>query len=195
MTGNRWMSGDGARGEAYDRRWEALAAAGQEVHGEADFVDRYGPGSVLDAGCGTGRVALELHRRGHAVVGVDLDPRMLEAARQKGPNLTWVHGDLTDSGLLIGETFDVVVMAGNVMIFVTPGSEGAVVANMARLVVRGGRVISGYSLGSAGGFDVAAHDLVAEAAGLELEGRWSTWDAEPFGPGSSYAVSVHRKAS
>jgi hypothetical protein len=28
--------------------------------------------------------------------------------------------------------------------------------------------------------------------GLTLESRWSTWDRQPFGPDSSYAVSVHR---
>jgi len=48
------------------------------------------------------------------VVGVDVDVDMLEAARAKAPELTWVHGDLTDPGLDFGRTFDVVVMAGNV---------------------------------------------------------------------------------
>ena len=47
-------------GEAYQRRFDELAASGVHVHGEADFVDRFAPSSVLDAGCGTGRVAAEL---------------------------------------------------------------------------------------------------------------------------------------
>jgi 2-polyprenyl-3-methyl-5-hydroxy-6-metoxy-1,4-benzoquinol methylase len=60
-------------GEEYDAQFEVAAAAGKNVHGEADFVESYGVGSVLDAGCGTGRVGRELARRGLDVVGVDLD--------------------------------------------------------------------------------------------------------------------------
>jgi SAM-dependent methyltransferase len=191
---NRWMVGDTPRGDEYDRRFEALAAQGRPMHGEADLVASYGPGSVLDAGCGTGRVAIELHRRGHDVMGVDQDPSMLAVARQKAPDLAWVQGDLADPELAaaIDRRFDVVVLAGNVLIFVVPGTEGAVVANMARLVTKGGLVIAGYSL-RPGGFDLAAHDELAAGAGLVLRDRWSTWDREPFTPGRSadYAVSVH----
>ena len=56
----------------YDERWRRMEAAGVNPHGEADFVFSYGPRSVLDAGCGTGRVAIELARRGLDVVGTDL---------------------------------------------------------------------------------------------------------------------------
>jgi SAM-dependent methyltransferase len=162
------------------------------MHGEAALVDSYGPASVLDAGCGTGRVAIELSRRGHRVVGVDADPRMLEVARSKAPQLSWVEGDLADPGLAFDHLFDTVVMAGNVLIFVAPGTEGAVLANMARQLVDGGRLIAGYSL-RPGGFSVTAHDDLAGQAGLELEDRWSTWDRQPFTPDSDYAVSVHRR--
>ena len=192
MATNRWLAVDALRGTDYDRRFEELAADGRDMHGEAALVDSYGPISVLDAGCGTGRVALELHRRGHDVAGVDLDPSMLDVARAKAPELTWVEGDLADPDLLGGRRFDAVVLAGNVLIFLAPGTEGPVLANVSRLLVTGGRAISGYSL-RRGGFDVAAHDALARARGLELEDRWSTWDGEPFGPDSTYAVSVHRK--
>lgn len=37
---------------------------------------------VLDAGCGAGRLALELARRGFRVAAVDASPQMIEAARQ-----------------------------------------------------------------------------------------------------------------
>jgi SAM-dependent methyltransferase len=192
MPANRWMSGDVPRGPDYDRRFEVLAAGGRDMHGEAALVDSYGPTSVLDAGCGTGRVALELHRRGHEVVGVDLDPSMLQVAREKAPQLTWLEGDLADPDLLPGRQFGAVVLAGNVLVFLTPGTEGQVLANVARLLAVGGRAIAGYTL-RRGGFDVAAHDALAGANGLEIEARWSTWDREPFGPESTYAVSVHRK--
>src|SRR5271170_1352173 len=100
-----------------------------DMHGEAALVDSYGPGSVLDAGCGTGRVAMELSRRGHPVVGVDVDEAMLTAARAKAPGLAWLLGDLADPALDLGRTFDVVVMAGNVLIFVPAGTEDRVIAN------------------------------------------------------------------
>ena len=134
----RWRDSDVPRGAAYDRRFETLADAGVDVHGEADLVDSYGPTSVLDAGCGTGRLAIELGRRGRIVAGVDIDEAMLEAARAKAPDQTWVQGDLADPTLGFGRAFDVVVMAGNVLIFVAPGTEGQVLANAARSAGAGG---------------------------------------------------------
>lgn len=191
---DRWRDSDVPRGAAYDRRFEDLASAGVDVHGEADLVDSYGPGSVLDAGCGTGRVAIELARRGRAVVGLDVDDAMLEAARRKAPALEWIAADLTDPGLDLGRTFDLIVMAGNVLIFVPPGTEGQVIANAARLLAPGGRLVAGYSL-RRGGLEPARHDALAEAAGLEFEARWSTWDRQPFTPGDTYAVAVHRRSA
>ena len=193
MAANRWMAGGVPRGADYDRRFDELAALGHDVHGEAALVEAYRPASVLDAGCGTGRVAIELARRGHDVVGVDFDPGMLEVARGKAPQLEWVEGDLADPAVLAGRRFDAVVLSGNVLIFVEPGTEGRVLSNVARLLVDGGWSIAGYSLRPSG-FDVATHDALAASAGLVLSDRWSTWEGKPFGPDSSYAVSVHRKA-
>jgi SAM-dependent methyltransferase len=189
----RWQDSEVPRGAAYDDRFDRLAAAGVDVHGEAALVDAYGPGSVLDAGCGTGRVAIELSRRGHPVVGVDADPAMLEEARRKAPALPWVEGDLSDPALDLGRSFDVVVMAGNVLIFVVPGTEGGVIANAARWLVPGGRLVAGYTV-RPGGFGPEQHDLLADRAGLVLEERWSSWDRRPFAAGGDYAVSVHRRA-
>ena len=189
---DRWRESNVERGAAYDRRFEDLASAGMDMHGEAALVDSYGPGSVLDAGCGTGRVAIELSGRGHPVVGVDLDEAMLAAARAKAPDLPWVHGDLADPGLDLGQTFDVVVMAGNVLIFVPSGSEERVIANAARWLAPGGLLVTGYSL-APGGFGPGRHDTLASRSGLVLQDRWSTWDGAPISPGDRYAVAVHRR--
>ena len=81
----RWHETDAPRGDEYDARWRTLAARGANVHGEADLVEALlreeGGTRVLDAGCGTGRVAIELARRGFSVVGMDADAPMLAAAR------------------------------------------------------------------------------------------------------------------
>ncbi len=186
---NRWLRSSGRRGESYDRHFLELEAAGHDVHGEATLVESLGPRSVLDAGCGTGRVAIELARRGIDVVGVDLDCRMLESAREKAPDLEWLEADVATVD--VGRAFDAVVMAGNVMIFLAPGTEAATVKNLARHLHVGGVLVSGFTLERAG-LSVEVYDLLCKDAGLETISRWSTWDKKPFRAGDDYAVSVHR---
>jgi SAM-dependent methyltransferase len=174
--------------EGYDERWARMAAAGQNPHGEADRVCRYEPRSVLDAGCGTGRVAVELARRGVEVVGVDLDPDLLAQARAKAPELEWLVADL--AGLDLGRTFAVVVLAGNVLGFVDARRRAEAVASLARHVDAGGVLVSGCSL-RAGWPTLDEYDGWCRAAGLDLQERSATWDGEPLGPDPDYAVSVH----
>jgi SAM-dependent methyltransferase len=92
----------------------------------------------------------------------------------------------------LGRTFDLVVMAGNVLIFVPPGSEGQVIANGARWLRPGGHLVTGYSI-RPGAFGPPQHDALAAGSGLVLQERWSTWDKDPFTPGDRYAVTVHRR--
>jgi len=171
-------------GDEYQRRFDRLAASGADVHGEADLVASLGPRSVLDAGCGSGRVAIELARRGIEVVGVDVDPSMLATARRLAPDLEWVEHDLTT--LDLGRRFDVVVMAGNVPLFTPPGTQPALAATCAR---HGDTVVAGFSLDR--GYGAADYDRHCDAAGLLLAERYATWDREPF-DGGAYAVSIHR---
>ena len=189
---SRWDAAFGVqRGADYDERWARMEAAGVSIHGEADFVGRFEPTAVLDAGCGTGRVAIELARRGVDVVGVDLDPPMLETARDKAPDLDWVAADLRSVDL--GRQFDVVVAPGNVMIFLAPGTEQEVVANLACHVRPDGVLVAGFQLG--GRYDLQHYDVDCEAAGLTLVERFATWECAPWLPGGDYAVSVHRRAN
>ncbi|MGH9077989.1 MAG: class I SAM-dependent methyltransferase [Acidimicrobiales bacterium] len=190
-------------GDEYQGRFDALAAQGMDVHGEAAFVGALGPSCVLDAGCGTGRVARELHRRGIEVVGVDMDPSMLatardlaptgprgdQAGRGAGPPLSWVEADLAT--LDLGRTFDVVVMAGNVPLYCPAGTQAALVAGCARHVRPGGALVAGFGLDR--DYDLETYDHHCAAAGVELAERWSTWDREGWEPGAGYAVSVHRR--
>ncbi|HXY45497.1 MAG TPA: class I SAM-dependent methyltransferase [Acidimicrobiales bacterium] len=190
-------SADGFDGERYQARLEELVKAGVDVHGEARFVMAYAPESVLDAGCGTGRVALELARLGVYVVGVDRDPSMLAVAHRLGDELSaelpavrihFVQSDL--ARLDAGGTFDVVLMAGNVPLFTPKGTEGALVTGVARHVRRGGVLVAGFQLDS--GYSVELYDLHCAAAGLELVERFASWDRQAFA-GGNYAVSVHRR--
>ena len=187
----------------YDRQWEALAAEGRSVHGEVDLVEallaehglaRPGrPGTtVLDAGCGTGRVAVELQARGYAVTGVDLDPALLDTARRKDRSVEWVTADLAslDPAVAPGP-FAAVVAAGNVMIFVARGTEADVVTNLAALMRPGGLFVAGFQV-LPGRLAVDEYDARCAAAGLTPVAHWATWDRAPLGKRADYVVAVHR---
>jgi SAM-dependent methyltransferase len=175
-------------GNEYQARFDVLAERGVDVHGEADLVHSFAPGSVLDAGCGTGRVAIELARHGIEVVGVDVDASMLSVARARAPDLEWIQADL--STLHLGRSFDVVLLAGNVPIFCPEPSRRALIAACAAHVSSDGHLVAGFQLDR--GYALADWDRGCQEAGLELAQRWSTWDRGAFGPTNSYAVSLHR---
>jgi SAM-dependent methyltransferase len=191
----RWQRSEAPRGDDYDARWRKLAASGENIHGEADLVESLlresGGASVLDAGCGTGRVAIELAGRGFSVVGVDADRRMLAAAKAKAPALSWVEADLADLGSTVPGPFDLALLAGNVMIFLEPGTEAGTLAALAARLAPGGLLVAGFSV-RADRLTLERYDRLAGDAGLQPLFRWATWDTEPF-EGGDYAVSVHRQ--
>ena len=194
--GTRWQDTSLPRGDDYDDRWRKLAAAGASIHGEADLVESLLRDSdatrVLDAGCGTGRVAIELAHRRFSVVGIDSDAAMLHTARAKAPEFDWLHADLVEMDSHVDTEFDVVVAAGNVMIFLAPGSERSVVDQLAARLAPDGLLVSGFQLNT-GRLTLDRYDEYAAAAGLELVHRWSTWDRKPF-DGADYAVSAHARS-
>ena len=179
------------RGDEYQARFDQLAARGVDVHGEVDFLLGLEPAptSVLDAGCGTGRVAIELDRRGVDVVGTDVDEAMLATARRLAPGLDWIQADLAE--LDLGRTFDAVVLAGNVLLFVAPGSQAEVVRRCGEHLRPGGALVAGFSI-RPGGYSTDDLDEHAEAAGLIVAERWATWDRQPWHEGGEYAVTVLR---
>jgi SAM-dependent methyltransferase len=175
-------------GDQYQKRFDDLADAGEDVHGEAEFVMRWQPATVLDAGCGTGRVARELARRGVDVVGVDVDPSMIETARRLSPALEWAAADLV--GLDLHRSFDVVVMAGNVPLFTPAGTHAALVEACARHLRHGGLLIAGFQVDRH--YELARYDDDCHRVGLMPMGRWGTWSGEAWEPDGTYAVSAHR---
>jgi SAM-dependent methyltransferase len=192
-TRPRWFT-DLAAGHSdrYVERFRAMAAEGADLDGEARFVDALLPrgARVLDAGCGPGRVGAALHARGHAVVGVDVDPVLIDAARADHHGPRWVVADL--STLALDEPpFDAAVLAGNVLLYVAPGSEGDVLLRVAAAVRADGAVVAGFATDRH--YRLVDFDAHIAAAGLVLEHRFATWDLRPWHPDSPWAVSVLRR--
>lgn len=197
-TPPRWFT-DTAEGHSqwYIERFRSLAAQGADLAGEARLVDALVPPAsrVLDAGCGTGRLAAELFRRGHHAVGVDVDPELLAAASADHPGPVWLQSDLAELDLAaLGqpEPFAAAVLAGNVITFVAPGTEAAVLGRVAAHVVPGGRVVVGFGLDR--GYALADFDRHCADAGLTVEQRFSTWDVARFTDESDFAVTILRTA-
>jgi SAM-dependent methyltransferase len=184
----------------YARRFRTLAERGQDIHGEAGFVSTWvdPPARVLDAGCGTGRIAVRLDELGYAVVGVDVDATMLREARAAAPGLDWREADLAAFDL--GEQFDVVLLAGNVIPLLEPATLAATAERLAAHAVPGGLVVCGFGLdedhlpGDCPVTPLVDVDAAFAEAGLAPVGRFATWDRAPYDDGG-YVVTVHRRAA
>ncbi|MEU4694697.1 class I SAM-dependent methyltransferase [Actinoplanes sp. NPDC023714] len=192
-TDNLWLqkiAEDPGHSQWYIDRFRAMAARGDDLGGEARMIDAMGPrgARILDAGCGTGRVGGRLALNGHDVVGVDLDPALIEEAKRDYPGARWQVGDLSE--LALGESFDVVVCPGNVMTFAGPSSRGTILRRFREHLADGGRVVVGFGAGRGYEFDEFLKD--AESAGLDQDLLLSTWDLRPFVPGADFLVAILR---
>jgi SAM-dependent methyltransferase len=103
-------------------------AAHYDVHGWDWYAGTYGsrliaalrergiapPAAVVDAGCGTGTLALLLASEGYRVTGVDLSAAMIARAAKKDAagSVAWRVGDL--AALDLGATFDAAVSVADV---------------------------------------------------------------------------------
>lgn len=121
--------------------YDLIAPIYDKVNGDvdysvwADFIEKIiekeyrcgKPELVLDLGCGTGRMTLELARRGYDMTGVDYSVEMLDIARENaekkgfGEKMLWLCQDITEFELY--GTVDVTVSCLDTVNHITSPSE------------------------------------------------------------------------
>ncbi len=177
-----------AHSHDYARRWQTMIDRGHDIDGEARLIDALVPrrSRILDAGCGQGRVGGYLAQRGHDVVGVDIDPVLIDHAAAGYPEANFHVGDLCTDPL--PQDFDVVVSAGNVMCFLDPHGRQDALRNIAQALATEGRFVAGFGAGRGWAFD----DFLADAseAGLEPQNLFESWDLQPLTPESGFLVAI-----
>ena len=123
----------GSDAEAYERHRPAFPDV------LLDELAALGAASVLDVGCGTGKVARELARRGCAVLGVEVDPRMADVARAHGVRVEIARFEDWDDA---GRRFDLVT-SGDSWHWIEP-NDGY--AKLARVVPPGGTFVRFWNM-------------------------------------------------
>ncbi len=187
---------DESHSHGYAERFREMAARGDDLQGEARLVDALAPrqARLLDAGCGPGRHGGFLASLGHEVVGADVDPVLIQAARADHPDSTWVVSDLAALDLAAHgepEPFDGAFIVGNVMDFVPPPDRATALERVAAHL----RPDAFLMVGCRTERDFGAGDLDAAIVGLDLtlEQRFATFDLRPWRSDASFCVSILRK--
>jgi SAM-dependent methyltransferase len=195
---NEWVRitrADPGHSSWYIERFRSMAAAGDDLAGEARLIDAMVPrGSrILDAGCGPGRVGAFLAEAGHEVVGVDIDPELIAAAEEDHPGPQWLVDDLATLDLPsrgLREGFDAIVCAGNVMTFLAPSTRGDVLARLRAHLREGGRAVVGF--GTDRGYDLDEFLTDVDGAGLAPDLLLSTWSLHPHTADADFVVALLR---
>lgn len=115
------------------------------------------------------------------MVGIDLDPVLIEVALSDHPDAEWYVGDLADLDHCAGladQVFDLEVSAGNVITFVAPGLRRAALGQLRDRLAPDGRLVIGFGTDRGYRVDDFFDDL--DAVGLQRELLLSTWDLRPW---------------
>lgn len=196
----RWEQLGDTLDSPYARAHRELPGPDRDVDGEARLADVLLPrgGRVLDAGAGIARVSHSLLRRGHDVTAVEKDPALIAVTRELYPEVTVVESDILALTPALLEAhgrptaYDVVVVVGNVMIYLADDTEVIALRTLAALLVPGGRLLVGFhpQEGPPGSRDypVATFLEHVRAAGLQADLVAGTWDLRP--PSDDYVLAV-----
>lgn len=148
-------------------------AAEQEIENMLRHLPVNRSGRVLDLGCGSGRHARALARRGYEVVGVDLSRVLLALAEELNtyPNLTFQRMDMRE--VPFEDEFDIVVnLFTSFGYFQTQEENEKVVHNMAKALKQGGEAVIDYLNPGYVRSHIVPHS-VRETNGLTIEEtRW-----------------------
>lgn len=101
--------------------------------------------SVLDGGCGTGRMSRYLADQRCTVTGIDLSPGMVTVARRTQPDLTFAVASLTELPFADGRFAGVLLWYST--IHTLPEGQPAIFAEAARVLQPGGHVLVGFQSG------------------------------------------------
>jgi ubiquinone/menaquinone biosynthesis C-methylase UbiE len=119
----------------YDQQPNDLIDAEQPVMRR--ILDGLPAGTALDAACGTGRHAAYLSSLGHAVIGVDICPQMLDVARAKVGGADFREGELHELPVA-DQSADLIVCA---LALTHVPDLGPVLAEFARVLRPGGHLV------------------------------------------------------
>ncbi len=194
----RWeLAGAGNRG--YGATFARLVGEGSDVDGEARLADvLVARGArILDIGSGMGRVAAALQARGHDVTAVEPDPALVEQSRRTYPGLPVIHADILDvEPTDLGPAFDLVVLVGNVMVFLAPDTEREVLRRVRDVLAPGGRALVGFHLadGPAAARAYSPEEFASDvsACGLRVAHRFGSYELHV--PTDDYAAWVLERA-
>ncbi len=189
----RWeLAGAGNKG--YGETFAQRVATGEDVDGEARLADALAPRNarILDIGSGMGRVSAALQARGHRVVATEPDPSLRAQSASTYASLEVLpHEALALDPAELG-SFDLVVVVGNVMIYLGEGTERPVLERVRDLLAPDGRVLMGFHLTAvkSGSRTYPADEFVADvaASGLRVVHRLGSYELHE--PVDDYAVWV-----
>lgn len=195
-------------GADYDTSYPTI---GLETAASVDFLaelaTRHADASVLEFGIGTGRIAIELDRRGLRVAGIEASTRMVAALRAKAPTaqIDIAIGDFVSTR--VPGSFSVVVLVFNTVLDPRgPAAQLSIFENAARHLAPGGCfVIDAVVLGRFRRLAVSQSvryayagpdelDAKAHVHGMTCTARYASWTRAPFSAHSRRHISVYREA-
>ena len=98
-------------------------------------------GTVLELGCGAGRITGYLIERAQHAIGLDLSPRMVRECRRRYPGGEFVAGDMRDLSRFRSSSIDAVIAGNNVIDVFSDADRRAALEEIRRVLTPGGLLV------------------------------------------------------